>query len=75
MVSNLRSCHLYTEQDAAEFLGVSISRLYSLLDAHIFNDGSPRPANLTFTNSDLVLLRFWLNGETRSNVVRMPRRS
>lgn len=75
MLNNPKSCCLYTEQEAADFLGVSVSRLYNLLDGHIFNDGSPRPADVTFTNSDLVLLRFWLRSEPNPKVVRMPRRN
>ena len=38
----------YTEFEAAGYLNISINELYALLDEHIFNDGNPRPANLSF---------------------------
>lgn len=64
----------YSESDAAMALGVSIARLHMLLDAHIFNDGSQRPAALTFTGSDLALLEFWQKSTPNAKVIRMPRR-
>ncbi len=64
----------YSENEVAETLGISVSRLYELLDQHIFNDGSQRPAELTFSNSDLVLLGFWERSEPNPKVLRMPRR-
>lgn len=66
---------LYTEQEAAEQLGISASRLNELLDRHIFNDGTPRPKRLTFTNSELVLLGFWNRLHPNPKVLRMPRRN
>jgi len=76
MMQNMnKTCAMYSEQEVAELLGISISRLYDVLDRHIFNDGSSRPADLTFTNSELVLLRFWLRSEPNPKVVRMPRRN
>ena len=65
---------LYSETEAAESLGVSIYRLYDLLDQHIFNDGAPRPTGLTFTNSELVLLGFWDRTEPNPKILRMPKR-
>ncbi len=65
---------LYSESEAAEQLGISVARLHELLDRNIFNDGSCRPANLTFTNAELVLLGFWEQSEGSRKVLRMPRR-
>ncbi len=66
---------LYSELEAAEYLNISIERLYSLLDEHIFNDGSRRPNDLTFCDADLVLLGFWLKSQDNPKVIRMPRRN
>jgi len=49
--------------------------LHLLLDEHIFNDGTSRPADLTFCDADLVLLGFWIKGEENPRIIRMPRRS
>ena len=64
---------VYTEQEAAEWLGISLSRLRSLLDEHIFNDGKSRPLEVMFQASDLVLLEFWDNCRPNPKVIRMPR--
>jgi len=66
---------VYSEAEVADILGISISRLYLLLDANIFNDGSPRPTNLTFNSSDITLLGFWLHSTANPKVVRMPKRN
>lgn len=65
----------YSEVEAADYLDISIERLYSLLDEHIFNDGSDRPDDLTFCDADLILLGFWIKGQENPKVIRMPRRS
>ncbi|MFB3917061.1 MAG: hypothetical protein ACE14M_10045 [Terriglobales bacterium] len=65
----------YSEAEAAEALGISVPRLYMLLDEHIFNDGNPRPEGLTFTSSELLLLGFWHRSTPNPKVVRMPRRA
>ena len=65
---------LYSEQEVAGRLGISVSRLYDLLDRHIFNDGTARPEALTFTHAELVLLEFWLNCEPNPKLLRMPHR-
>jgi hypothetical protein len=62
----------FTEVEAAASLGISLQRLHQLLDAHIFNDGSARPAGLTFRASDLILLKFWDRGPDDHKVIRMP---
>lgn len=65
----------YSESEAAGYLKISITRLHSLLDEHIFNDGSPRPGELTFCESDLILLGFWMMSQENPKVIRMPRRN
>jgi hypothetical protein len=64
----------YTEPEAAGYLNISIGELHALLDEHIFNDGNPRPENLSFCESDLVLLGFWSEDRQNPKVLRMPRR-
>ncbi len=65
----------YTEVEAAEALNMSLTRLYMLLDEHVFNDGSGRPEQLKFRSSDLVLLKFWDRSTPNPKVVRMPKRA
>jgi hypothetical protein len=64
----------YTEVEAANELNISIHELHSLLDEYIFNDGSPRPEELSFCEADLVLLGFWSKSKENPKVIRMPRR-
>lgn len=49
----------YTEPEAAQALGITVSRLHQILDRYIFNDGRRRPANLEFNGSDLLLFAYW----------------
>ena len=63
----------YTEQEAAESLGISKQRLHSLLDQHVFHEGLERPEQLNFLTTDLVLISIWHRDEP-ANIVRMPRR-
>jgi hypothetical protein len=67
---------LYTEHEAAGYLHISIGELHALLDQHIFNDGNPRPEEITFSGSDLVLLGFWSQSREPypPKVIPMPRR-
>jgi hypothetical protein len=65
---------LYTEAEAADYLNLSVMGLHGLLDEHIFNDGNPRPDDLTFCEADLVLLGFWNKTRENPKVIRMPRR-
>jgi hypothetical protein len=74
MIAMGKQKELYSELEAAEALGISLSRLYLLLDENVFNDGSQRPPDLTFRSSDLVLLGFWHQTSRNPKVVRMPRR-
>jgi hypothetical protein len=67
----------YSEAEAADILGISLSRLYDLLDEHVFNEGSRRPASIEFTSSDLLLLNFWHKNShmpTENNLLQMPRK-
>ena len=64
----------YTESEAACELNISVLQLHSLLDEYIFNDGSPRPDELSFCEADLVLLGFWSKSKENPKVIRMPRR-
>ncbi len=65
---------IFTEEEVAYQLGISISSLHQLLDEHIFNDGTPRPARVEFTASDILLLGFWRELRPNPKVVRMPNR-
>jgi hypothetical protein len=65
----------YSESEAARFLNISLAHLYMLLDEFVFNDGSIRPMNLTFRDSDLVLLEFWSKSHENPKVIRMPKRN
>lgn len=64
----------YTEAEAAGELNISVPELHSLLDEYIFNDGSPRPDELSFCEADLVLLGFWSKSKENPKVIRMPKR-
>ncbi len=75
MQNTKENYELYTEQEAADILGISVSRLHDLLDQHIFNDGGPRPPDLSFTSQELLLLGFWQRSHPNPKVVRMPRRN
>lgn len=74
MQNTSNTAGLYTEREVSDLLGITIEHLHELLDEHIFNDGTARPTELTFTNSEMVLLGFWHKGEPNSKVLRMPRR-
>jgi hypothetical protein len=64
----------YTEQEAAEALGISVTRLRMLLDQNVFNDGGSRPRDIEITAADLLLLRFWHRSTPSPKVVIMPKR-
>lgn len=65
----------YSEAEAAIYLNISIGELHSLLDEHIFNDGTLRPEEINFCDADLILLGFWKKSQENPKVVRMPRRN
>lgn len=67
----------HSEAEAAELLGITVSRLHQLLDEHIFNDGRNRPPAIELNSTDLVLLRYWHKNPDRPQdcrVLQMPRR-
>jgi len=64
----------YTEIEAAHMLGISVERLYKLLDENVFNDGSTRPHGLMLRSSDLLLLEYWNRETEHTKVLSMPRR-
>ena len=65
----------YSEQEAAQWLGISLARLHLLLDEYVFNDGLPRPENIELTASDVLLLEFWNKVLPTQKVVAMPKRT
>ncbi|MGA3213413.1 MAG: hypothetical protein ABSD20_19075 [Terriglobales bacterium] len=74
MINTANAFEMYTEQEVADHLEISVARLHQLLDKHIFNQGTRRPADLTFTKSEVVLLGFWHRSQPRGTLVRMPKR-
>ena len=75
MYNATEAVEMYTEQEVADHLDISLSRLHELLDKHIFNDGSRRPQDLTFTNADVLLLNYWHRSQPAGKLVRMPKRA
>jgi hypothetical protein len=68
---------LYSETEAAAALGITVGRLYELLDEYIFTNGNRRPQSIQFTASDLLLLSYWNTDSRRppaSEVISMPKR-
>ncbi len=67
----------YSELEAAALLGISVARLYELLDKYVFTGGNHRPQCIDFTSSDLLLLRYW-NSDAEppspAKVIAMPKR-
>jgi len=66
---------LYNEREASEALGIALPLLHVILDAHIFNDGTPRPESVEFTSSDLLMIAYWVEKTPMENVLAMPSRS
>ena len=66
---------LYNEREASEALGIALPLLHVILDAHIFNDGTPRPESVEFTSSDLLMIAYWVEKTSMENVLAMPSRS
>lgn len=64
----------YSEQEAAEALGITVTRVQLLLDEYVFQDGLGRPAEIRLLPTDLILLSIW-DKEAPTNIVRMPRRN
>ena len=66
---------LYNEREASDVLGIALPLLRTILDKHIFNDGTPRPGNVEFTSSDLLMIAYWVEKTPMENVVAMPMRN
>jgi hypothetical protein len=64
----------YNEPEAASLLSISLVALHEILDSHVFSKDNPRPAELEFTYSELLLLSVWAKPERGANVVQMPRK-
>lgn len=73
-MQSTKNKEFYSEVEAAQALGITLTRLHQLLDENLFNDGLPRPENVTFRYTDLVILGFWHRSTPNPKVVRMPRR-
>jgi hypothetical protein len=54
---------VYSEQEAANSLGISVNSLHSILDRHVFNDGAPRPEPLELILSEVLLIAYWAEQE------------
>jgi hypothetical protein len=54
---------VYSEQEAANSLGISIHTLHSILDRHVFNDGATRPSPMELMLSEVLLIAFWVEQE------------
>ncbi len=65
---------VYSEQEAANALGISLVTLRSVLDKHVFNDGVPRPERMELMLADVLLVAYWLEGFAEQKVVEMARR-
>jgi hypothetical protein len=66
---------LYNEREASAALGITLPLLHVILDSHIFNDGIPRPENVEFTSSDLLMIAYWVEKTPMENVLAMPMRN
>jgi len=60
---------IYNEREASEALGIALPLLHVILDAHIFNDGTPRPENVEFTSADLLMIAYWVEKTPMENVL------
>ncbi len=54
---------VYSENEAASALGISMTSLHSILDKHVFNDGAPRPETLELMLSEVLLIAYWVEQE------------
>jgi hypothetical protein len=78
MQSPKPSNRLYSEQEAADLLGVSLFQLRNVLDRHVFNDIYPRPERVQLLYSDVLLLEYWIDQNKATagpaNVLAMQKR-
>jgi hypothetical protein len=54
---------VYSEQEAAASLGISVNTLHSVLDRHVFNNGVNRPTPLELMLSEMLLIAYWVEQE------------
>ena len=66
---------LYNEREASDVLGIALPLLHTILDKHVFNDGTPRPGNIEFTSSDLLIIAYWVEKTPLENILAMPVRN
>ena len=64
----------YNEFEAANLLCISVPALREILDSHVFSPENPRPTELEFTYSELLLLSVWAKPERGDNILQMPPR-
>ena len=64
----------YNEFEAANLLSISVTALHEILDSHVFSSDNPRPEELEFTYSELLLLSVWAKPERGANILEMPPR-
>jgi hypothetical protein len=66
---------VYSEQEAANSLSISLNTLHNILDRHVFNDGIPRPQTMELLLADVLLVAYWMDEEcVGQKVVTMGRR-
>ena len=73
--SKMPTKQIYNEREASEALGIALPLLHVILDAHIFNDGTPRPENVEFTSADLLMIAYWVEKTPLENILAMPMRN
>jgi hypothetical protein len=66
---------IYNEREASEALGIALPLLHVILDAHIFNYGTPRHENVEFTSADLLMIAYWVEKTPLENILAMPMRN
>jgi hypothetical protein len=64
----------YNECEAATLLSISVPALREILDSHVFSHDNPRPDEMEFTYSELLLLSVWAKPDRGANVLEMPTR-
>ena len=62
----------YNEHEAANLLSISLVALHEILDSHVFSPENPRPEEMEFTYSELLLLSVWARPEREGNLLQMP---
>ena len=73
MLSPFAATRMFSEDEAAHSLGITVDELHRILDQHVFTSGE-RPLDLRFTQSDVLMISCWVDGERVNNVIPMPSR-